>query len=236
MAVRKFPDLAPERVVQLQDALLANADALLTSALAVLHLGHVALARSLAILGLEESGKAIAVHERRVQMTSAPEGEPFRCAWLDELWASHQRKLETVHGFLLMEPYWFGQLPDYDGNAAYLGTIRAWARRHDRSKQRGFYVDLGKTGAVLAPADLADEGALRDVIAHVHQIGWQLRLGEHIEGKRQDEQEQGSPPMDPKILEWLEGAPGGESPPYLRRIAAQTRESLREGIPGEPLN
>lgn len=59
------------------------------------------------------------------------------------------------------------------------------------------------------------------MIAHVHQIGWQLRLGEHIEGKRQDEQEQGSPPMDPKILEWLEGAPEGESPPYLRRIAPQ---------------
>lgn len=236
MAVRKLPDLTPERVVQLQDALLANADALLTSALAVLDLGHVALARSLAILGLEESGKAIAVHERRVQMTSAPEGEPFRCAWLDELWASHQRKLEAVHGFLLTEPYWFGQPPDYDRNAAHLRTLRAWARRHDRSKQRGFYVDLGKTGAVLAPAGFADEGALRDVIAHVHQIGWQLRLGEHIEGKRQDEQEQGSPPADPKIVEWLEGAPTGESPPYLRRIAAQTREWLSESIPGEPLN
>jgi AbiV family abortive infection protein len=52
----------------LQDALLANAHSLLTSALAVLDLGNVALARSLAILGLEESGKAIAVHNRRVEM------------------------------------------------------------------------------------------------------------------------------------------------------------------------
>ena len=121
-------------MVKLQDALLANADALLTSALAVLDLGQVALARSLAILGLEESGKAIAVHERRVEMTSAPEGEPFRCSWLDELWASHQRKLKKVHGFLLLEPYWFGEPPDYDENAAFLGTIRGWARRHDRSK------------------------------------------------------------------------------------------------------
>lgn len=45
----------------------------------------------------------------------------------------------------------------------------------------------------MAPTDAADEESLRDVIAHVHQIGWQLRLGEHIEGKKQDEQEAGSP-------------------------------------------
>lgn len=78
MPGRKLPGLSSAQVVQLQDALLANADALLTSALAVLDLRHVALARSLAILGLEEFGKAIAIHERRVQMAHAPEGEPFK--------------------------------------------------------------------------------------------------------------------------------------------------------------
>ncbi len=50
MPGRKLPGLSSAQVVQLQDALLANADALLTSALAVLNLGHVALARSLDIL------------------------------------------------------------------------------------------------------------------------------------------------------------------------------------------
>lgn len=194
--MRRLPDLTPEQVVRLQDALLANADTLLTSALAVLDLEHIALARSLAILGLEESGKAIAVHERRVAMGYAPEGETFRCDQLDELWASHRRKLETVHRFLVDEPYWFDtQPPDPGENAAYLGTIKAWARRHDRSKQRGFYVDLGRTGEVLAPTDVANEAALRQVIEHVHQIGWQLRLGEHIEGKRQDDKEAGVPAM-----------------------------------------
>lgn len=237
MAVRKLPDLTPDQVVRLQGDLLANADALLTFALAVLDLGRAALARSLAILGLEESGKAIAVHERRVSMGYAPDGEPFRCDGLDELWASHQKKLEKVHSFLVEEPYWFDvEPPDPDENAAYLGTIKAWARRHDRSKQRGFYVDLSKTGAVLAPADVADEEALRDVIAHVHQIGWQLRLGEHIEGKRQDEKERGIPPMDLEAMEWLTSAPEGDSPPYLRGIADRLRESMKEGIPGEPLN
>lgn len=236
MAVRKLPDLTPKRVVQLQDALLANADALLTSALAVLGLGHIALARSLAILGLEESGKAIAIHERRVAMTSAPEGEPFRCAWLDELWASHQRKLEKVHGFLVEEPFWFGTEPaDPAVNAATLGTIKAWSRRHDRSKQRGLYVDLGKTGIVMAPPYVADEEALRGVIAHVHQIGWQLRLGEHIEGKRQDEQEAGLAPSTDEEVDWMRSRHWDDVPPYVRQVLDGMVASIKAGIPGEPL-
>lgn len=52
MPVPKLPNLSPTQVVELQDALLANADRLLTSALAVLDLGNVGLARSLAILAM----------------------------------------------------------------------------------------------------------------------------------------------------------------------------------------
>ncbi len=238
MPERKLPDLSSAQVVQLQDALLANADALLTSALAVLDLGHVALARSLAILGLEDSGKAIAIHERRVQMAHAPEGEPFRCVNLDELWASHQKKLELVHNFLVEERYWFGAEPsDPAENLGYLGTIKAWSRRHDRLKQRGFYVGLSKTGAVMTPADVADEESLADVIRHVHQIGWQLRLGEHIEGKQQDQQEQGSPSADPEMLEWLE-RPEARTPPLAVGLHAgghprETAEQRR--LPVQPV-
>jgi len=119
MPVRRLPDLTPEQVVRLQDALLENANTLLSSALTILDEGHVALARSL---------------------------EPS----------------------------------DPAENAAYLGTIKSWTRRNDRSKQRGFYVELGRTGEVLTPSDIADASALREVIARVHQIGWQLRLGEPL--------------------------------------------------------
>jgi AbiV family abortive infection protein len=234
MAVRRLPDLTPEQVVRLQDALLANADALLTASLAVLDLGHFALARSLAILGLEESGKAIAVHERRVAMGYALEGETFRCDRLDELWASHQKKLETVHRFLVDEPYWFGTQPADPGeNAAHLTTIKTWARGHDRSKQRGFYVDLSKTGEVMAPTDIADEAALRQVIRHVHQIGWQLRLGEHIEGKRQDEKVAGMPAMTDDDLAWF--APDDEADQGTRELHAELRRSMKQGVPGKSL-
>lgn len=236
MAVRRLPDLSPVQVVRLQDALLANANTLLTSALALLDLGHVALARSLAILGLEESGKAIAVHERRVEMCHIADGEPFRCDRLDELWGSHEKKLEAVHRFLVEERYWFGVEPSDPGeNAAYLGTIRAWARRHDRSKQRGFYVGLGKTGEVMAPSDVSDDADMREVIARVHQIGWQLRLGEHIEGKRQDEKEAGLPPLNDDDLAWLAVDESKELDDVDKEFRADLQRSLREGVPGESL-
>lgn len=233
MAMRRLPDLTPEQVVRMQDALLANANTLLTSALALLDLGNIPLARSLAILGLEESGKAIAIHERRVAMGFISDGETFRCEQLDELWASHQEKLDTVHRFLTDEPYWFDvEAPDSEENASYLGTIKAWSRRHDRSKQRGFYVDIGKTGEVMAPSDVADEDALREVIARVHQIGWQLRLGEHIEGKRQDEKEAGMPAISDEELDWL---PTEDDDEASTEFHAELRRTMKEGIPGETL-
>lgn len=219
----------------MQNALLANANTLLVSALALLDLGHIALARSVAILGLEESGKAVAVHERRVQMCRISEGEEFRSDQLDELWASHEKKLEVVHHFLMEEPYWFDvQSPDPDENATYLGTIKSWARRHDRSKHRGFYVDVGKTGEVMAPSDIPDESALREVIARVHQIGWQLRLGEHIEGQGQDAKEAGIPAMTDGDLSWLM-KDDEDADPTAREFRADLERSIREGTPGAPL-
>lgn len=223
-------------MIRLQDALLTNANTLLSSALTLLDVGHVALARSLAILGLEESGKAIAVHDRRVAMTNAPDGEPFRCDRLDGLWASHEQKLATVHRFLVEERYWFGvETPDPDENTAYLGTINSWARRQDRSKLRGFYVDIGKSGDVKSPSDLGDEVAVRGVIAHVHQIGWQLRLGEHIEGKRQDEREAGVPPAREEDLAWLERALNRDGSKDAKTVLEQMKRGLAEGVPGEAL-
>ncbi|RSM81996.1 hypothetical protein DMH04_27045 [Kibdelosporangium aridum] len=179
-----LPQLTPSQVVHLQDELLANADRLLTAALAVLDLGNIGLARSLVILGMEESGKAIAIHQRRVAMAYEPEGEPFVNAWLGELWADHKLKLKLVHDFLVDEEYWFDtQSPDPEANRAWLGEIKEWARQHNLLKQRGFYVDVNEQDGVLTPAGVSDETSLRRVISHVHQIGWQLRLGEHIQAQ-----------------------------------------------------
>jgi AbiV family abortive infection protein len=235
MPPRELPPLSPEQVVAVQDALLANADQLLTAATNLLE-SNVPLARSLAILALEESGKAIALHDRRVAIAYATEGEPFVTADLQELWSSHDKKLSLVHQFLAEERYWFGEEPsDPEENSQALGAIRAWSRRQDRAKQRGFYVDLDKVGNVLDPAAAADEHALRIVIAQVHQIGWQLRLGEHIEAKRQAEEERGVAPAESDEIESFRTLLARSS-----RVDSDLIErmltSMQEGTPGRSLN
>lgn len=143
-------DLTPEQVIALQDALLANADRLLREALAALDEGDSPLARSLGILGMEESGKAIALHERRVGMAHSPEGEAFVNDRLKKLWREHHLKLDIVHRFLAEEQYWFGVKPsDPEENAEMLGTIEKWKREHNSFKQRGFYVDVSPEGELL---------------------------------------------------------------------------------------
>jgi AbiV family abortive infection protein len=214
--------LSPAQVVQLFDELLANADRLLNSALIILDNGSVGLARSLAILGLEESGKAIAIHERRAQMAYEPEGAPFVNARLEKLWADHKLKLKKVYDFLVAEEYWFDtQPPDPDANRAWLGEIEGWSRHHNLLKQRGFYVDIDAQQGVLTPESNGDEESLRLVISHVHQIGWQLRLGEHIVAKQQEESGRAIPPASAdeiaQIRHTLSEAPGVD-------------ESMLEGI------
>lgn len=225
--------LPPARVIELQDALLANADRLLQAAVAMLDREDVPLARSLAILGMEESGKAIALHERRARMAYAPEGEAFVDQRLNELWGQHTLKLEAVHYFLLSEEYWFAaEPPDREENARVLGTIDAWKRDHNHLKQNGFYVDVTSGGDPITPLDIADGEAVRAVIGHVHQIGWQLRLGEHIEGKRRLKHEQDVPPATEEAIEVTRRLMRRADPEIVERIV----ESMSKGTKGTKLN
>lgn len=65
------------QVIALQDSILSDADLLLQATVTMPEVNSVPLARSLAILGMEESGVAIALHEHRVYMAYATEGESF---------------------------------------------------------------------------------------------------------------------------------------------------------------
>lgn len=226
-------DLEPAQVIALQDALLSNADRLLRAAVAMLEGDSVPLARSLAILGMEESGKAIALHERRVQMAYAPEGELFVDDRLKQVWGDHGLKLEIVHHFLVDEQYWFDVEPsDPEENARVLGAIEEWRRDHNTLKQRGFYVDVSPQGDPVTPEGISDVDAVREVIGHVHQIGWQLRLGEHIEGKRRLEIEQDVPPATEDEIQTMRGLLHRVDPEMAERMI----ESRREGTTGKLLN
>ncbi|OHU32920.1 hypothetical protein BKG78_17425 [Mycobacteroides chelonae] len=237
MALRnKLPSLTAKQVIELQDELLANADRLLTSALAVLDLGSVGLARSLAILGMEESGKAIAIHRRRESIAHEPEGVPFVDDWLQQLWSNHQRKLKLVHDFLVCEEYWFDtEPPNPEENLAALGEIEQWAHRHNLLKQRGFYVDVDAEAGVLAPDADTDAESLRRVIEHVHKIGWQLRLGEHIVAKSQRQFSEAIAPASEEEIDRLR-ATFAAVPGLDESRREQIIENMRQGREAQPLN
>jgi AbiV family abortive infection protein len=231
-----LPPLTPAQVVELLDELLANADRLLNSALAILDLGNVGLARSLAILGLEESGKAIAIHRRRVEIACEPEGAPFVNEWLEKLWASHKGKLKLVHEFLVEEEYWFGaEPPNPHDNRAWLGEIEEWARQHNLLKQRGFYVDIDVHEGVLTPRAARDEESLRQVISHVHQIGWQLRLGEHIVAKQQEEMAKAIRPASEDDVERMRQMLGA-APGVHQSMVEEICDGMRQGRDATRLN
>lgn len=116
-----------------------------------------------------------------------------------------------------------------------LGSVKRWASKHDKLKQRGFYVDIDKQGDPLAPSDLRDEEAIGRIIEFIHQIGWQLRQGEHIEGKRQDEQTSGVPAMEAEELSWLDRVESGSDSEEERELFRDLRRSLERGTPGTPL-
>lgn len=231
-----LPPLTPEQVIELQDELLANADRLLTSALAVLNLGSVGLARSLAILGMEESGKAIAIHQRRKNIAHEPEGAPFVDDWLQQLWSNHQQKLRLVHDFLVHEEYWFDTEPSNpEENHAALGEIEQWSHRHNLLKQRGFYVDVDAQAGVLAPDADTDAESLRRVIEHVHQIGWQLRLGEHIVAKSQQQFSEAIAPASEEEINRFRDTLSAVSG-LDESILEQILENMRQGCDPTPLN
>lgn len=232
MTIRSLPALSPDQVVQLYDALLANADRLLVSALTILERDQVALARSLAILAIEESGKAIALHERRISIAYDPEGTPFVDEALETLWSSHSEKLKRVHRFLVDEKYWFGTEPaDHEANATALGAIKRWTKRHDKLKQRGFYVDIDRIGNPLEPTGVGDLETVRVVISQVHQIGWQLRLGEHIEAQAQEEAARDVPASDEAEIEEMRAVFRSIDPDIREAILS----SMRDGRQGEKL-
>ncbi|SKQ48210.1 AbiV family abortive infection protein [Mycobacteroides abscessus] len=231
-----LPSLTPEQVVQLQDELLANADRLLSSALAVLESGGVGLARSLAILGMEESGKAIAIHERRAAIAYEPEGTPFVDGQLQKLWSNHRSKLELVHKFLVNEDYWFDvEPPDREENRAWLGEIEQWAPQHNLLKQRGFYVDVDAYEGILVPDADPDPESLRRVIDHVHQIGWQLRLGEHIVAKEQRLASEAVPPSSEEEIERTRET-FSSIDGIDKSMVEEILDNMRHGRAAQPLN
>ncbi|WP_412542928.1 AbiV family abortive infection protein [Longispora sp. K20-0274] len=200
------PVLTNEQVEALYDALLSNADRLCREAELLLGAGSAGRARSLVVLALEESAKAIAIHDRRrdAVIDRLPEPELDVTFWQE--WASHRDKLRRVYEFLVREDYWFGTPqpphPLMDESPEHcLAVLDGWARQDNEFKQRGFYVDVDRaTGQILVP-EPGDAAEVLEMITLVEQVGWQVRLGDHIVWKQALERAEGAASFEETAVE-----------------------------------
>lgn len=145
-------------------AAMDNAERLIRDASLLLASGSVPTAHSVAVLGLEEVGKAIGCAPIDVEGERAQTRKEF----LDCL-RSHTAKLEQLHQFVEM----LNTLIDLLGNqghvnataddTAYQLQLRTVARSNHVRKMRGFYVDLSEHDEIETPSDVTEMEA-REVL------------------------------------------------------------------------
>lgn len=169
----------------LYDELLENADQLCRDAEVLLEAESVERARALVILALEESAKAIAIHESRAEaaMTGSSVPSLDRAFWRE--WRAHVPKLRRVKAFLIEERYWFGLPPKPNELLQgpldqYLETLSRWAHAYQDAKLSAFYVDVDPDSGDVLQAPVPDRSEVLAMIELVEQVGWQVRQGDHI--------------------------------------------------------
>jgi AbiV family abortive infection protein len=176
------------QVEDLYDEVLSNAFHLSQDARRLLEAGLTGHARALAVLALEECGKAIMMHEAKLASFRRRDADPLLDGTFWRHWKTHWPKLRAVRDFIIREEYWFGVespvvdellLGDVD---EYLAELDRWAAQGDSSKLHGLYVDVDPaTGRVITPAAQNGASEVAELLEIAHQVGWQTLLGDHIQ-------------------------------------------------------
>lgn len=147
-------------------AAIGNADRLIQDAAALLESGSAPTAHSLAVLGLEEVGKAIAC-----TLTDLDDDTTLtRQKFLGEL-RSHNAKLQRLRNFVDLLNAFIGFVASGghitgmgESKETYAGRLKQAAQNDHVRKLRGFYVDLSDDDRVETPADVTDDEA-REMIS-----------------------------------------------------------------------
>lgn len=176
------------QIENLYDDVLANAFDLSQDARLLLKANSIGHARALAILALEECGKAIMIHQAKIVSFHNGDTDPILDEFFWKDWRTHQPKLRAVHDFITREEYWFESQPPPINElllgdvSDYLVELDHWAAEGDSSKLRGLYVDIDHgTGKTISPAGDSGADEVEELLAIAHQVGWQIRLGDHIQ-------------------------------------------------------
>lgn len=134
-------------------AAIHNAHRLLRDGWFLLEAGSYPTAQSLAVLALEEAGKAVACH----RIAGADEQANTRSQFVRQL-TLHTAKLQRARNFLdLLDALPAGGMADTQ--AEYLEKLISQARDDNDNKMRGFYVDLDDTDQVRTPEDVSNDEA-----------------------------------------------------------------------------
>jgi AbiV family abortive infection protein len=157
---------------ELRDALaraaVDNANRLLADASTLLAVGSAPTAHSLAVLALEEVGKAIIC----CGGFAGSDNTVTTRERFDQEIASHPAKLTWARNFVDIMGLGTG---DNSGMAAsaeeYLDALKEQRTRDNIQKMRGFYVDLSNTGEVQLPTEITAADA-EEMIAY---SGWANR-------------------------------------------------------------
>jgi len=215
-------NLSPAQMIALQDDLLASADRLRTSALSMIERGLVPVARLFATSSVDKTRKAIVTHQRRDEMSREPEGAPFVNNELRELWDQRELTPSVVYDFLMFDDYGFETTPaDSDETRRVMETINNWRSGRQSIHQRDVYV-----------AEPDEVVAIHLLLDRVHQIGWQLRMGEHIEAQRLERAAQDIPPATEEEIEEARWGYRNIDP----EIAEGIINSKRRGTKGKKFN
>jgi AbiV family abortive infection protein len=165
--------LPPKELLDaLAQAAVDNANRLLTDASTLLAAGTAPSAHSLAVLAVEEVGKAIIC----CGGFAGSDNTVTTRERFDQEIASHSAKLTWARNFVdVMVAMARAGVGDNSGMAAsaeeYLEALKEQRKRDNIQKMRGFYVDLSDAGEVQLPAEIT----VADAEEMISLAGWANR-------------------------------------------------------------
>jgi len=156
-----------------------NASELLGDAELLSGAGRHARGNSLAVLGVEEFGKAVSL----MTLVVMPEGLRAQ-APLRRMLEWHQLKL--VGGLLMAvadfgrPPCVAGRLADLPGRdlAEMLRQTAAWAQDADRLKLRGLYADMDQRGRIQRPSEVTEDEIRKHLVQAIQIVSPAALIGD----------------------------------------------------------
>lgn len=162
-------EMVPSEARAFWKALMDNASALIADAHLLLSAGSYGRGKALTVLAQEELGKALWVYDKFETAWNAGDEQPRAVSRLAKHGTNHVVKYQEAivfgHELAAFWGDWDAVEVDWSGDAVSRRReqAEAAARAANKQKQRGFYVDRGKDGAVSSPTQVEAATIVEDL-------------------------------------------------------------------------